>query len=114
MKAYLSLPITGHDLQSRKNLASRICALLHIQYPDWHIVNPFDIASLVHKDKMLRTHTLDLPTYEEYMQADLAELATCDRCLFAQGWETSEGCKREMAFCKDNHIEVEFLKTTLQ
>jgi len=114
MKAYLSLPITGHDLQERQNLAARICALLHIQHPDWHIVNPFDIASRLHKEKMLRTHTLDLPTYEEYIEADLAELSTCNRALFAQGWESSEGCKREMAHCKDHHIEVEFLKPTIQ
>lgn len=114
MKAYLSFPITGYDLTQRQHYAARICALLHIVHPEWNIINPFDVASVVHKQKMERTHTLDPPTYEEYMEADLAELATCDLAIFCPGWQTSEGCKREMARCREKNIEVQFLNEQIQ
>lgn len=111
MKVYLSLPITGHNLKARETYAYRQCAMLHIAHPDWTIVNPFVLAAKVYKKRMERTHTLDPPTYEEYMQADLRELATCELAVFCPGWQTSEGCKTEMAMCKDKNIPVQFLTT---
>ena len=109
MKLYLSFPITGHDLKERRQYAARTCAMLHVERPDDIIINPFTIADKVLKKKMERTHTLDPPTYEEYMAADLKELATCQLAIFAPGWQASEGCKMEMAMCKDKNIEVKFI-----
>lgn len=113
MKVYLSLPISSHDLKARETYAYRQCALLHMAHPDYTIINPFVIASKVHKQKMQRTHTLDPPTYEEYMQADLRELATCDMAYFCPDWQTSEGCKTEMALCRDKDIPVRFVPSVV-
>lgn len=109
MKVYLSLPISGYDRKERWNYAARTCAALTWEHPDWHVVNPFHVSSRLHREKMERTGRVDLPTYEEMMEADLNELSDCQLAVFCPGWNASEGCKREMELCRQEKIDVMFL-----
>jgi hypothetical protein len=54
--------------------------------------------------------TLDRePTYEEYMTADLAALATCHNIRLLEGWENSKGARREWERAKELGIDPIYL-----
>ena len=44
MKIYISLPITGYDLQERKQYAESVKKRLKQIYPDGKIITPFDVC----------------------------------------------------------------------
>ena len=44
MKIYISLPITGYDLQERKKYAENVKKRLQQIYPDGEIITPFDVC----------------------------------------------------------------------
>ena len=85
---YISLPITGHnEVVQRKKALHIKNMLLHMGYET--VVNPFDIY-----DAWRITYNRE-PTYEEIMQADLADLRTRDAIYMCRGWVHSDGCRRE-------------------
>ena len=43
MKIYISIPITGYDLQERKQYADSVKNRLQQIYPDGEIIIPFDV-----------------------------------------------------------------------
>lgn len=45
MKIYISLPITGYDLQERKQYADGVKKRLKQIYPDDEIITPFDVCT---------------------------------------------------------------------
>ena len=73
------------------------------------VVSPADISRRVWKEKY---GTEFDPTgdhsgsYQEYLLADLTELATCDAIYLLSGWETSKGVAAELAFAKCLGLEV--------
>jgi Domain of unknown function (DUF4406) len=57
------------------------------------VVNPFDIGrelALKHMSKGIK-----LPTYNEYMIADLKALDKCTHIFFCKDWSDSKGCMIE-------------------
>lgn len=106
-KVYLSLPITGHDEKERRQLAARTAATLMYQHEDWLVANPFHVYDRM-KAELLAAGDFSEPHYDDLLAADLEVLRTCKAAYFMQGWESSNGCKREMQFCRDNGIEVLF------
>ena len=66
MKIYISLPITGYDLQERKRYSENVKKRLRQIYPDGEIITPFN----VNPDPSL--------PYEELIGKDIAALLTCD------------------------------------
>jgi len=46
-------------------------------------------------------------SYDKGMYYCKALLSQCDSALFCKGWETSRGCRLEMAYCIENKIEWE-------
>lgn len=80
---YLSLPISGRDINTVKN---RVKHLKEIFISDeYELVSPFDICP-----------DSSLP-YNELMGRDIAGLMECDAALFDFDWQESKGCRTEMA-----------------
>ena len=83
MKIYISLPITGYDLQERKKYADNVRSRLQQIYPDGEIITPFDVCA-----------DPSLP-YEELIGKDIAALLTCDMVYTCKGSNDSKGCRLE-------------------
>ena len=83
MKIYISLPITGYDLQERKRYAENVKNRLRQIYTDSEIITPFDICA-----------DPSLP-YEELIGKDIAALLTCDMVYVCKGSGYSKGCRLE-------------------
>ena len=83
MKIYISLPITGYDLQERKRYAENVKKRLQQIYPDGEIITPFDVC----EDPSL--------PYEELIGKDIASLLTCDMVYVCNGSNNSKGCRLE-------------------
>lgn len=81
MRIYISIPITGHDLDQVK---SRIAlAKASIRSKGHTPVSPIDIQP-----------SLDAP-YSELLGRDIAALLECDAVVFPYGIGESKGCKLE-------------------
>lgn len=81
MKIYISLPITGHDIEEVE--ASCIYASGVIQAKGHTPVSPLDVSP--DPDA----------SYAEHMGNDIEALLCCDEVLFLDGWRTSKGCRLE-------------------
>lgn len=81
MKVYISLPITGHDIEEVE--ANCIYASGVIQAKGHTPVSPLDVSP--DPDA----------TYAEHMGNDIEALLCCDAVLFLDGWRTSKGCRLE-------------------
>lgn len=81
MKVYISLPITGKDLQEQKRHAEGVASFL---LAAGHTpVSPFNNGVDVNAP------------YEEHIKADLKLLLDCDAILMCKGYHLSHGCTFE-------------------
>ena len=81
MKVYISLPITGKDLQEQKSYARHVASFL--SEAGFTPVNPFDNG------------LADDASYEEHIKADLRLMLDCDAIMLCDGWLLSKGCVLE-------------------
>lgn len=81
-KCYISLPITGRDLD---DVRERIAELKRkLQDKGFVPVSPFD-------------RVVDFnATHAEHMREDIKILIDCDYILMGWGWEYSAGCRAEL------------------
>lgn len=99
-RVYISGPITGHEDHFAEAFAKAERELIALGY---EAVNPVTIGIEL-------ARTLDRePEYEEYMTAELAELATCQNIYLLEGWETSKGARREWEKAKELGIDPIYL-----
>lgn len=93
-KCYISLPITGRNLNE---VGERICELKRKLQDNGYIpVSPFD-------------REIDFnATHEEHMRADFKLLLDCDYILMGWGWEYSVGCRAELNAAMVCGIKVMF------
>lgn len=86
MKIYISIPITGHDLNTQTGkaleIAEKIKALGH------EPVNPFDTPHPPFG-------TSPKEQYAYYMGEDIKRLLMCDAVYFHPKWTKSKGCSTE-------------------
>lgn len=82
-KLYISLPISGRNLDDVIKRANHIKE--SVVSEEYEAVTPFDICP----DSTL--------PYSELMGRDIAGLLECDAILFDKDWNTSKGCRTEMA-----------------
>ena len=80
-KIYISLPISGHPYNERKQTADLTAAMLSRNGYD--PVNPFMVYAGTR------------PDYEDHICADLRAMLDCDAIYFCEGWEKSLGCNIE-------------------
>lgn len=78
MKFYISIPITGYDIETVKEHADYVKMALSRR--GYEAISPFDIYAGKN------------PKYEDYICADIKEMLECDAVYFCQGWEHSCGC----------------------
>lgn len=83
MKVYISLPITGHDIEQ---VDARLAFAKAILEKKGH--TPVSPLELDHKDPEF---------YEAVIGTDITALLCCDAVLFMDGWEASRGCRLEHA-----------------
>lgn len=93
-KCYISLPITGRDLDE---VGERITDLKRNLIDKGYMpISPFD-------------REVDFnATREEHMRADFKLLLDCDCILMAYGWEHSIGCREELNAALACGIKVMF------
>lgn len=84
-KLYISLPISGRNLDDVKRRAEHLKASIEPGAEYFVGVTPFDICP----DSTL--------PYSELMGRDIAGLLECDAVLFDYDWYESKGCRTEMA-----------------
>lgn len=80
-KIYISLPISGLNIQKAREKADLIKARLSREGYD--VVNPFDVCA---------GHN---PIYEDHICYDLLAMLSCDAIYFCEGWNLSCGCNIE-------------------
>lgn len=81
MKVYISLPITGKDIEEQKRHAEGVASFLLAT--GFTPVNPFDNG------------LGDDAPYEEHIKADLKLMLDCDAIILYDGWLQSKGCVLE-------------------
>lgn len=87
-KVYISLPISGLDLETRKDVALR--AEIQLRGLGYDVFNPLGdgwVAGL---------------SQNEYMKRDLKALLDCDAIYMMKGWNHTLNCKLEL----DNAIAI--------
>lgn len=85
MKIYLSLPISGHDIEKRKKVAEHLKKNIEGAHPHTQVITPFEICT--EEDK----------PYSYYMGRCIEVLIDCDTIFLAPGWRNSKGCNAEYA-----------------
>ncbi len=78
MKVYISLPITGKDLQEQKRHAEGVASFL--QAVGFTPVNPVENG------------LADDASYEQHMKAELRLMLACDAICLCKGYHYSKGC----------------------
>ena len=84
MKVYISLPITGHDIEQVEERIDRAKKVLREMGHD--PVSPLD-------PEVNNDHT---KPYNVLLGNDISALLTCDAVLLLDGWTASRGCRLEM------------------
>ena len=96
MKAYLSIPITGHDVQERIDHAQSAKSALLNKYDE--VITPFE-ASPYDPCK----------SYGQCMKECIEELLKCDVIVMDKGWYSSNGCRIEAEVARGCQMKIEFL-----
>lgn len=94
MKIYISLPITGRDIEEVES--SCIFAAGVIEKKGHTAVSPLEVSS--NPDA----------SYAEHMGKDITVLLECDAVLFLDGWEYSGGCLLEQRAAELYHKTLYF------
>lgn len=82
MKVYISIPITGKDIDEQKIHAERVAAFLTAA---GHTpVSPFDNG--LDEDA----------SYEDHLREDTKMLLGCDAVYMCEDWSSSNGCRFEV------------------
>ena len=116
VRIYISLPISGHELEERKKKAAQMKDQV-IQAVKTnklaYISKNSKVVSLTENNTVVVTPFEIVPdasymTYEQVMAKDLEVLMTCDIVVFARHWQYSKGCRIEFAVARELGIRVNF------
>lgn len=81
MKIYVSLPISGYDIEETKEYAEKVKKFLEEKCDE--IITPFDVCDEEGK------------SYSYYMGRSIEALLECDAVFFVPNWQKSKGCMAE-------------------
>jgi len=93
-KIYISIPITGKDIDLVKDLANFNRKMLTNCV--WDAITPFDICDEKNKP------------YSYYMGKDIECLLECDAIYMCKGWQDSKGCMAEFEVARIYGKEIIF------
>lgn len=86
MRVYVSVPISGRDINDAKKQAESVKNIL--RYAGHEVITPFDVVP----------NPPRIPEREQYaycMGKDVEALLTCDAIAMCEGWQDSKGCRAE-------------------
>lgn len=86
MKVYISLPISGHDIDEVKRRAETVKERL--QESGHEVITPFDVC------------TEEGRSYAYNMGKDIEALLECEAIYMDSGWHRSRGCMAEFEVAK--------------
>ena len=102
-RIYISIPISGHDLEEVKEKARVVSErLLYDVFglkKEWHrqdVITPFDVCPETDKP------------YSYYMGKDIEALLECDAIFLCEGWQNSKGCMAEFEVARIYGKEIIF------
>ena len=102
-RIYISIPISGHDIEEVKGKAIDIIERLLWDVfelkkgrhrPD--VITPFDVCP--EPDK----------SYSYYMGKDIEALLECDAIYLCEGWQNSKGCMAEFEVARIYNKQILF------
>ena len=93
-KIYLSLPISGYDLQERYDTA--LAKQTVLEEKGFSVANP------------LRNGLPATVSTNEHMKRDIEMLLQCDAILFMERWTHSKGCMTEFHVATSIGLDVYF------
>lgn len=93
-KMYLSLPITGRNLEKVKIFAEKVKRKWEAQ--GFKVITPFDV------------NPLEGMPYNYYMGRDIEALLACDGIILCCDWFSSRGCRAE---CSVAEVYKKVIKT---
>lgn len=85
-KVYLSLPISGRELEEAKEYASKMKERL--TYQGYEVITPFEINPNSEEP------------YSRLMGRCIEVLLECDAAYFCIGWQRSKGCMAEFEIAR--------------
>lgn len=96
-RIYVSLPISGYDLDERKLYAMWVKSLIKDKYPkEVKVITPFNVCSEPDKP------------YSYYMGKDIEALLECNAVYFCKGWQNSKECMAEFEVARIYGKEITF------
>ena len=96
-RIYVSLPISGYDLDERKLYAMWVKNLIRDKYPKVaKVITPFNVCSEPDKP------------YSYYMGKDIEALLECDDIYLCEGWQNSKGCMAEFEVARIYNKQILF------
>ena len=101
-RIYISIPISGHDIEEVK--AKAIDIIERLLWDELGIENgldiitPFDVCPEPDKP------------YSYYMGKDIEALLECDAIFLCEGWQNSKGCMAEFEVARIYGKEIMFEK----
>ena len=96
-RIYVSLPISGYDLDERKLYAMWVKDLIKDKYPKAaKVITPFNVCSEPDKP------------YSYYMGKEIEALLECDAIFLCEGWQNSKGCMTEFEVARIYGKEIMF------
>lgn len=106
-RVYLSMPISGYDLDERAEFANEMTAKVKLAFPNAEVIDPITLSSALN-DKH-NENGLEPPTYKEYMDNDFEEIGKCDAIVFAKDWDSSKGCIAEKLHAIRKQVKLFYL-----
>lgn len=104
-RIYISIPISGHDLEEVKAKARDIserllCDVFGFKKARYRldVITPFDVCPEPDKP------------YSYYMGKDIEALLECDAIYLCEGWQNSKGCMAEFEVARIYGKEIMFEK----
>ncbi len=91
-RIYISGPISGHDLEERKEAFAQAAEALSLA--GWMPVNPFEKG------------VPDDAPRELHMKKDIELLLKCDGILLLRGWKESNGARAEYVVAKSIGLRI--------
>ena len=90
---YKSLPVTGYNLEERKEAARKVKRKLLNE--GWAVYNPLD-----------KSNVSDDAPRSVHMREDLKLLLKCDAICMLPGWNNSNGCNTELRVAQECGMEI--------
>ena len=110
MKTYISIPISGRDLDEAQTEADMVKSWMQTLYVGevaHEVITPFDVVP----------EPPDIQPSEQYaycMGRDIEALLSCTQIVMCPGWQNSRGCRAEHEIAKIYGINIAYLQDIKQ